>query len=127
MATIERALQIAAQAHEGQGDREGLPYILHSLRMMMSVEGEEARIVAVLHDVVEGTPVTPDDLRQAGFSEGVLAAVTCVTHRKDDLRGHPLAADLRQQRVGLGQPPRTHDSPRRPGSPSMLSRFFCRL
>jgi hypothetical protein len=84
MATIEKALQIAAKAHEGQRDKEGLPYILHPLRVMMGVEGEEAQIVAVLHDVVEDTPVTLDDLRQAGFNEGVLAAVECVTHRKDE-------------------------------------------
>jgi hypothetical protein len=84
MATIERALQIAAKAHEGQKDKEGLPYILHPLRVMMAVEGEEAQVVAVLHDVVEDTSVTPDDLRQAGFSEGVLAAVACVTHRKGE-------------------------------------------
>src|SRR5437764_1310945 len=84
MANIERALQIAAKAHEGQKDKGGLPYILHPLRVMMRVEGEEAQIVAVLHDVVEDTPVTADDLRQAGFSERVLAAVLCVTHRKDE-------------------------------------------
>ncbi len=84
MATIERALQIAAKAHEGQRDKEGLPYVLHPLRVMMAVQGEEAQVVAVLHDVVEDTPVTPDDLRQAGFSEAVLAAVECVTHRKGE-------------------------------------------
>lgn len=84
MATIERALQIAAKAHEGQKDKEGLPYVLHPLRVMMAVEGEEAQVVAVLHDVVEDTPVTLDDLRQAGFSEAVLAAVQCVTHHKDE-------------------------------------------
>src|SRR5258708_1687614 len=84
MATIEKALQIAAKAHEGQKDKEGLPYILHPLRAMMSVEGEEAQIVAVLHDVIEDTTVTADDLRQAGFSENILAAVLCVTHSKDE-------------------------------------------
>jgi len=84
MATIEKALQIAAQAHEGQKDKEGLPYILHPLRVMSRVEGGEAQIVAVLHDVVEDTQVTLDDLRRAGFSESVLAAVLCVTHRKDE-------------------------------------------
>jgi (p)ppGpp synthase/HD superfamily hydrolase len=41
-------------------------------------------IVAVLHDVIEDTPVTADDLRQAGFSDKVLAALLCVTHRKDE-------------------------------------------
>jgi guanosine-3',5'-bis(diphosphate) 3'-pyrophosphohydrolase len=84
MATIEKALQLAAKAHEGQKDKEGLPYILHPLRAMMSVEGEEAQIVAVLHDVIEDTSVTPDDLRQAGFIEKIVAAVLCVTHCKDE-------------------------------------------
>ncbi len=83
MATLEKALQIAAKAHEGQKDKEGLPYILHPLRVMGHVEGSDAQIVAVLHDVVEDTAVTLDDLRAAGFGETVLAAVACVTHRKD--------------------------------------------
>ena len=84
MATIEKALQIAAKAHERQKDKEGLPYILHPLRVMAGVEGEEAQIVAVLHDVIEDTPVTADDLRRAGFSERVVAAILCVTHRKGE-------------------------------------------
>jgi (p)ppGpp synthase/HD superfamily hydrolase len=84
VATVEKALQIAAKAHEGQKDKEGLPYILHPLRAMMRVEGEEAQIVAVLHDVIEDTTVTADDLRQAGFGEKVVAAVLCVTHRKEE-------------------------------------------
>jgi len=84
MATIEKALQIAAKAHEGQKDKSGLPYILHPLRVMMRVEGEEAQMVAVLHDVIEDTSVTVADLRQAGFSEQVIAAVLCVTHQKDE-------------------------------------------
>jgi (p)ppGpp synthase/HD superfamily hydrolase len=68
VATIEKALQIAAQAHAGQKDKEGLPYILHPLRAMLRVQGEEAQIVAVLHDVIEDTAVTVDDLQRAGFS-----------------------------------------------------------
>lgn len=75
---------MAAKAHEGQRDKEGLPYILHPLRVMLRVEGAEAQIVAILHDVVEDTPVTPDDLRAAGFSETIIAAVGCVTHGKDE-------------------------------------------
>jgi hypothetical protein len=47
MATIEKALQIAAKAHEGQVDKEGMPYILHPLRGMAGVQGTEAQIVAV--------------------------------------------------------------------------------
>lgn len=84
MATIEKALQIAAAAHEGQKDKSGGPYILHPVRVMMGVEGEAARIVGVLHDVIEDTRVTADDLRREGFSEEVVAGVLCVTHRKDE-------------------------------------------
>ena len=84
MATIEKALQIAARAHEGQVDKQGLPYILHPLRVMDGVEGLDAKIVAVLHDVVEDTPVTFDDLEREGFSGEVLAAVRCVTHAEGE-------------------------------------------
>src|SRR5262245_60885800 len=84
MATLEKALQIAAKAHEGQKDKEGLPYILHALRVMLGVTGAEAQCVAVLHDVLEDTAVTADDLRQAGFNEVVVAAVLCVTHRREE-------------------------------------------
>src|SRR6185312_6722737 len=84
LATIEKALQIAARAHEGQVDKEGLPYILHPLRVMAGVQGAEARIVALFHDVIEDTPVTADDLRREGFSEAIIAAVLCVTHCKDE-------------------------------------------
>jgi (p)ppGpp synthase/HD superfamily hydrolase len=84
MATIEKALQIAAKAHEGQRDKEGLPYILHPLRVMAAVTGEDAQIVAVLHDVIEDTAVTADDLRAAGFASAVVAAVERVTHRKGE-------------------------------------------
>lgn len=84
MATIEKALQIAAKAHEGQTDKDGQPYILHPLRVMHRVEGLDTRIIAILHDVVEDTPVTLDDLRAAGFSTTILDGVSCVTHGKDE-------------------------------------------
>lgn len=84
MASIEKALQIAALAHEGQKDKEGLAYILHPLRVMSRVNGEEAQIVAILHDVVEDTPVSIDDLEAAGFNEVVLEALECVTHQQEE-------------------------------------------
>jgi (p)ppGpp synthase/HD superfamily hydrolase len=84
MATIEKALRIAAQAHEGQTDKDGQPYIFHPLRVMNGVDGEPAKIVAVLHDVIEDTSISEDDLRREGFAEQVLAAVLCVTHRPDE-------------------------------------------
>jgi (p)ppGpp synthase/HD superfamily hydrolase len=82
VATFEKALRIAAEAHEGQQDKNGLPYIMHPLRVMNAVEGEgvEVGIVAVLHDVIEDSSVTLDDLRGAGFSGAVLEALRCLTH-----------------------------------------------
>jgi (p)ppGpp synthase/HD superfamily hydrolase len=81
MATLEKAILIAAQAHEGQKDKSGAHYILHPLRMMMRMETEAAMIAAVLHDVVEDSEWTLDQLRGEGFSEEVLQAVDCLTHR----------------------------------------------
>jgi (p)ppGpp synthase/HD superfamily hydrolase len=84
MATLEKAIQIAAQAHAGQKDKSGAPYILHPLRMMMRMESETAMIAAVLHDVVEDSDWTLEQLRGEGFSEEVLQAVDCLTSRDSE-------------------------------------------
>jgi (p)ppGpp synthase/HD superfamily hydrolase len=77
--TLERAIAIAAAAHEGQVDKGGAPYILHPLKVMLRVNTLEERIVAVLHDVVEDCGISFDDLRKEGFSETVLSAIASVT------------------------------------------------
>ena len=84
MATLERAIALAAQAHEGQVDKAGAPYILHPLRMMLSVDTPEARVAAVLHDVVEDTPLSLEELRVEGFSEAVIGAVEALTKRPEE-------------------------------------------
>jgi (p)ppGpp synthase/HD superfamily hydrolase len=84
MSTLDRAIQIAAKAHEGQTDKDGAPYILHPLAVMSRVEGLAAKIVAVLHDVVEDTSVTMNDLRAAGFGSDVLDPLALVTHAKSE-------------------------------------------
>src|SRR4051812_6811232 len=82
MATIERAIEIAAQAHAGQCDKAGDPYIFHPLRMMMRMSDDVSRITAVLHDVVEdGLDWTLGRLRDEGFSETIIEAVDGVTDR----------------------------------------------
>lgn len=81
IATVEDAVSIAARAHRGQKDKAGAPYLLHPLRMMLRMDTEAAMMAAVLHDVVEDTEWTLDRLREAGFSEEVLEAVDCLTHR----------------------------------------------
>ena len=80
MNLIEKAIAIALQAHAGQVDRYGRPYILHPLALMAAVEGEQAQMVAALHDVVEDSALTLDDLRAEGFPEEVLEAVRLLTH-----------------------------------------------
>jgi (p)ppGpp synthase/HD superfamily hydrolase len=84
MATLEDAIVLAAQAHRGQVGKNGEPYILHPLRMMARLDGEAERIVAVLHDVVEDTPHSLDELRALGFSAEVVRAVDAVTRRPDE-------------------------------------------
>lgn len=81
MPNLEHAIQLAVQAHQGQQDKAGAPYILHPLRVMLRVQSEPTMIVAVLHDLVEDTPYTLEDLRQAGYAEPVLAALDCLTRR----------------------------------------------
>lgn len=81
MPRLEDAIILAARAHRGQCDRAGQPYILHPLRMMLRMQTDEARLVAVLHDVVEDSAVTLDDLRRQGYSERVVTAVDRLTRR----------------------------------------------
>lgn len=86
MSTLEKAIEIAAKAHTGQTDKGGDPYIMHPLRLMFSVSGNDERIAAVLHDVVEDSDTSLDDLRNAGFSEAIVAAVDNLTKRKGETR-----------------------------------------
>ncbi|MCB6177281.1 hypothetical protein LHP98_03955 [Rhodobacter sp. Har01] len=84
MTPLERAIEIAVTAHAGQKDKAGAPYILHPLRVMLSLEGDAERIVGVLHDVIEDCPGwSLDRLRGEGFSDEVLAALALVTKQSE--------------------------------------------
>lgn len=78
---LERALEIAVKAHRGQKDRYGVPYILHPLRVMARLDSIAEKIVGILHDVVEDTDWTFEDLRREGFPESLLQALDGVTKR----------------------------------------------
>ena len=84
MSTLERAIALAATAHQGQVDKAGAPYILHPLRMMLTLSGLEDRIVAILHDVVEDTEWTLAGLRAEGFGDAVIDAIEAVTKREGE-------------------------------------------
>ncbi len=81
---LEKAIRLAVEAHSGQVDKAGAPYIIHPLRMMMTMGTAVDKIVAVLHDVVEDTGWTLEALLHEGFSEEVVEAVACVTRQEDE-------------------------------------------
>ncbi|MFT2211463.1 GTP pyrophosphokinase [Rhizobium giardinii] len=85
MSDLDTAIKIATDAHAGQVDKGGQPYILHPLRVMLSVETEDERIVAVLHDVVEDTNITANDLYWIhGFKPAIMIAVVALTRGKNE-------------------------------------------
>ena len=86
MSTLERAIEIAAGAHAGQFDKAGQPYILHPLRVMLRVMSAHERMAAVLHDVVEDTPVSLQQLVAEGFAPEVVTAVEALTKRPGESR-----------------------------------------
>jgi (p)ppGpp synthase/HD superfamily hydrolase len=84
MPTLEDAIALAVEAHRGHRDKAGQPYILHPLRVMFRLEGETERIVGVLHDVVEDSHYTFDDLRQMGYSEKIVEAIDHLSRRENE-------------------------------------------
>ena len=79
---LTKALGIAVSAHEGQTDKAGKPYILHPLEVAAKQKTYEGVIVALLHDVVEDSEYTIEDLKKEGFPENVIEAVQLLTHEK---------------------------------------------
>jgi (p)ppGpp synthase/HD superfamily hydrolase len=79
MPTLERAIALAAEAHAGQLDKAGQPYILHPIRVMLQVRTNDERIVAMMHDMLEDCGWTEERLRAEGFSDAVVQGVLAVT------------------------------------------------
>ena len=81
---LQKAIQIATEAHKGQLDKSGKEYIWHPLRVMEMGKTEEEKIVGVLHDVVEDTPWTFEMLEAEGFAPEIIAALRCVTKTSEN-------------------------------------------
>ena len=75
-------MRISLKAHQGQTDKSGMPYFLHPFYVAEHMEDEEETCAALLHDVVEDTDLTLEDLRRAGMPERVVEAVDLLTHRE---------------------------------------------
>ena len=86
MATLEQATSLAAKQHEGQVDKANAPYILHPLRVMLNTPTIEHKIVAVLHDILEDTETTIEDLYQFGFQEHIIDAIVALTKKQGETR-----------------------------------------
>lgn len=80
---LSKAIEVATNALKDIKDDNGFPYIDHALRVMDKMDTEEEKIVAVLHDVLEDTEMSIQDLKQEGFSRTVLETVAMLTKRKD--------------------------------------------
>ncbi len=103
MSTLERAIEIATEAHRGQRDKAGNDYIGHPLRVMAAGKTTEEKIVGVLHDVVEDSNWTFNLLAIERFSPTIIEALRCLTHDPREsydryiarVKGNPLAAAVK--------------------------------
>ena len=80
----DKAFEIASKAHKGQKDRGGSPYILHPINVANRCKSDRAKVVALLHDVVEDSNVTLKDLDDAGFPKDMVIAVSFLTKKSDE-------------------------------------------
>ena len=78
----KKALKLCFTAHKDQTDKSGMPYVFHPFHLAEQMPDEDTTIVAFLHDVIDDTPYTLDDLRAMGFNEQVLDALALMTHDK---------------------------------------------
>ena len=110
---LHTAISLARSAHAGQVDKLGVAHIYHPLAVMQRVSGTDAKIVAVLHDVVEDTLVTLDDLRQRGFADEIVNAVDAVTKVKGEsladsmarVKANPLALIVKRADISHNADP----------------------
>lgn len=104
MPNLQRALEIAVESHKNQVQKDGTPYALHPIRLSISLQSEEQKIVALLHDVVEDTDWTFENLVDEGFSVNVIEALRLLTHTDgspyeeyiDRLASNPLARSVKK-------------------------------
>lgn len=79
-ATTKKALKLCFQAHKEQLDKSGMPYVFHPFHLAEQMDTEDTTVIALLHDVVEDTDYTLDDLTKLGFSASIIEALALMTH-----------------------------------------------
>lgn len=81
---LERAIVLAARAYDGRVDRQGDPYVAHAIRVMHAVEGDDAKAVAILHDVFEWGRISLREFTGAKLPKRVVDAVDALTKREGE-------------------------------------------
>lgn len=81
---LQKAITIAVEAHKNQTDRYQAPYLMHVMRVMMRGKTEEEKICGILHDVVEDTEWTFEDLKKEGFTDAMIEALRCLTKGENE-------------------------------------------
>jgi guanosine-3',5'-bis(diphosphate) 3'-pyrophosphohydrolase len=79
--SLEDTIAFVVEAHKGQVDKAGLPYVIHLFRVMLRAETEEEMIVCLLHDIVEDTSVTEEELLARGYAKETVSTVMDLTRR----------------------------------------------
>ena len=78
----KKALKLCFEAHKEQVDKSGMPYVFHPFHLAEQMTDEATTVVALLHDVVEDTATTFEDLEKQGFSDEIINALKLLTHEK---------------------------------------------
>ena len=99
----KKAMELAYTAHHGQVDKTGIPYIYHPIHLAEQMTSEETVCIALLHDVVEDTDITFDDLQKEGFSDEIIIALKLLTHTSGEpymeyiskIKQNPLATEVK--------------------------------
>lgn len=76
----EKAMKLAYEKHKDMVDKTDMPYIIHPILVADKMPDEDSTVVALLHDVVEDTDVTIDNLKEMGFNDNVIGSLKCLTH-----------------------------------------------
>ena len=130
---LDAARALCRKAHEGQLDKGGQPYWQHPFAVADAVEGDSEKATAYLHDVVEDTSYSLDDLRDAGFPECVVRAVDALTHREgepyraylDRVRGNKVALAVKlADAAHNGDPTRPATTPARVRKYQSIRRYL---
>ena len=81
---LHKAITIACEAHRGQSSINGEPYILHPLRLLIKAKSNEERIIAILHDVIEKTNISLEDLKNKGFDQNIISTIDSLSRRRSE-------------------------------------------